>query len=81
MRLLKSFFTRSEDDSEITTSRRMLLSSADSYHVYEYDVPKQVQDYSEKEELEKASETTQNFLLTQFILTVTLNLFLSGAFK
>ena len=52
----------------------------DLYHIYIYDVPKQVRDTDELSKLQVASEAAEQFLLTQFILTVLLNLSIQGTF-
>ena len=48
------------------------------YHIYIFDAPKQVRSNNELDSLESASEAAEQFILTQFILTVLLNLLLTG---
>ena len=48
------------------------------YHIYIFDAPKQVRSNNELDSLESASEAAEQFILTQFILTVLLNLVLTG---
>ena len=50
------------------------------YHTYIFDAPKQVRDKSELSNLQVASEAAEKFMLTQFIITVLLNLTIQGTF-
>ena len=43
-------------------------------------MPRQVRDKEELDNLEKVQEDVESFILTQFLLTVGLNLLLAGAF-
>ena len=87
IRLLKTFFTQNDNGSK-TSQRRILLSdeslddSLESlyYHIHLFDAPRQVRDKEELESLEQAQEAAESFILTQFLLTVGLNLLLAGAF-
>ena len=45
-----------------------------------YDAPKQVRDTTELSKLKVASEAAEQFMLTQFIVTVCLNLAIQGTF-